>query len=214
MPVQAAAGSGTIVKVKLGGDVENDVAKVDAVREAVGADVMILADANQGWDVPSAVRFSRAIADLGVAFIEQPVHYSNVIGMAAANRAPVPIAADEGVFDAAALTLHTRLDAVSAVVVKLMKSAGPAVPGAHASGIGIHFAGMPGQSSIGAAHAVHLASAIPTLVFGAGICPYYLEADIVDEPLTATNGALRAPESDGIGLDLDEAMLARFVVDL
>jgi L-alanine-DL-glutamate epimerase-like enolase superfamily enzyme len=209
----------SIVKVKVGGDVENDVAKVDAVREAVGADVMILADANQGWDVPSAVRFSRAIADLGVAFIEQPVHYSDVIGMAAANRAPVPIAADEGVFDAAALTLHTRLDAVSAVVVKLMKSAGPIgarelIAVADASGIGIHFAGMPGQSSIGAAHAVHLASAIPTLVYGAGICPYYLEADIVDEPLVATNGALRAPESDGIGLDLDEAMLARFVVDL
>ncbi len=208
----------SIVKVKVGGDVENDVAKVEAVREAVGGDVTILADANQGWDAPSAVRFSRAIADLGVAFIEQPVHHSDVFGMAVANRGPVPVAADEGVFEAAALALHLRLDAVSAVVVKLMKSAGPIgarelIAVADASGIGIHFAGMPGQSSIGAAHAVHLASAIPELAFGAGICPYYLGADIVDDPLIATNGMLRAPESPGLGIDLDEASIARFAVN-
>ncbi len=207
-----------IVKVKVGTDVDVDVAKVRAVREAVGDDVLLLPDANQGWDVQDALRLCRGIADTSPGFVEQPVPHDDLLGMVEVNRGPVPIAGDEGVFDARALRTHLHLGAVSAVVAKLMKSAGPigvreVFAVADAAGIGVHFAGMAGQSSIGAAHAAHLAMAVPNLTYGAGICPYYLEADVVTERFVATSGALRPPESPGLGLQLDEDAVRRFRVD-
>jgi L-alanine-DL-glutamate epimerase-like enolase superfamily enzyme len=207
-----------IVKVKVGKDVDVDIAKVRAVREAVGDDVLLLPDANQGWDVLDALRFCRGIADTDPGFVEQPVPADDLFGMVEVNRGPVPIAGDEAVFDARALRTHLQVGAVSAVVAKLMKAAGPigvreVFAVADAAGIGVHFAGMAGQSSIGAAHAAHLALAVPNLVYGAGICPYYLEADVVTERFEAVSGALHPPEAPGLGLQLDEDALRRFRVD-
>lgn len=207
------------VKVKVGGDVDVDIAKVHAVRGAVGTDVTILPDANQGWDVVSALRFCHGIAETEPGFVEQPVPYQDVLGMARVNAGPVPIAGDEGVFDAAALRTHLELGAVDAVVVKLMKGAGPigvreVFAVADAAGIGVHFAGMPGQTSIGAAHAAHLAMAVPNLKYGAGICPYYLEGDIVAERFVAVDGTLVPPDRPGLGFVLDDESLERYRVDV
>jgi L-alanine-DL-glutamate epimerase-like enolase superfamily enzyme len=208
-----------IVKVKVGGDVDIDIAKVEAVRQAVGTDVMLLPDANQGWDVASALRFSHGVVDARPDFIEQPVHESDILGMARVNAGPIPVAGDEGVFDAAALRTHLEMGAVSAVVAKLMKAAGPigvreVFAVADAAGIGVHFAGMAGETSVGAAHAIHLALALPNLRYGAGICPYYLAGDVVTEPVVATGGMLRPPDGPGLGLDLDETSMQRFVVQV
>jgi L-alanine-DL-glutamate epimerase-like enolase superfamily enzyme len=208
-----------LVKVKVGGDVDVDIAKVKAVREAIGPDVMLLPDANQGWDVTSALRFCHGVANCRPDFLEQPVLESDILGMAKVNAGPVPIAGDEGVFDAASLRTHIELGAVSAVVAKLMKAAGPlgareVFAVADAAGLGVHLAGMAGQTSIGAAHAAHLAMAVPNLRYGAGICPYYLEGDIVTEPFKAINGMLHPTDLPGLGLDLDEESVDRFLVDL
>ena len=208
-----------LVKVKVGRDVDIDIAKVAAVREAIGPDVMLLPDANQGWDVTSALRFCHGVAEYEPDFLEQPVIESDILGMAKVNAGPVPIAGDEGVFDAASLRTHIELGAVSAVVTKLMKAAGPlgvreVFAVADAAGIGVHFAGMAGQTSIGAAHAAHLAMAVPNLKYGSGICPYYLEGDVVTEPFKAIDGMLHPPEKPGLGLSLDEESVGRFLVDL
>ncbi len=208
-----------LVKVKVGGDVDVDIAKMQAVRQAVGREVMMLPDANQGWDVPDALRFCRAVTETNPGFLEQPVPASDILGMARVNAGPVPIAGDEGVFDAASLRLHLHLGAVSAVVAKLMKAAGPigvqqVCAVADAAGIGVHFAGMAGQTSIGATHATHLAMAVPNLRYGAGIAPYYLTGDLVAEPLRAIDGTLTAPDRSGLGLDLDEVSVKRYLVDL
>jgi L-alanine-DL-glutamate epimerase-like enolase superfamily enzyme len=208
-----------LVKVKVGGDVDIDIAKVLAVREAVGFGVMMLPDANQGWDVTDALRFCRGIAEAEVGFLEQPVHRDDILGMVAINQGPVPIAADEGVFDSMTLRTHVELGAVDAVVAKLMKAAGPigvreVFATADAAGIGVHFASMAGQTSIGAAHAAHLALAVPNLKYGAGICPYYLEGDIVTEPFTVDKGMLKPSESPGLGLELDKDSVARYQVEL
>jgi L-alanine-DL-glutamate epimerase-like enolase superfamily enzyme len=85
---------------------------------------------------------------------------------------------------------------------------------ADAAGIGVHFAGMAGQTSIGAAHAAHLAMAMPNLRYGSGICPYYLKGDVVTEPFKAIKGHLYPPEKPGLGLELDEGSVQQFLVDL
>ena len=207
-----------LVKVKVGRDVDVDIKKVRAVRAAVGPEIMILPDANQGWDVTDALRFCHGIADTDPGFLEQPVHRDDILGMAAVNKGPVPIAGDEGVFDATHLRTHVELGAVDAVVVKLMKTAGPlgmreVFAVADAAGIGVHFAAMAGQTSVGAAHAAHMALAVPNLKYGAGICPYYLEGDVVTEPFRVDQGLLRPPEGRGLGLELDDESVNRYLVN-
>jgi len=206
-----------LVKVKVGSpDYANDVASVHAVREAVGDRTQILLDANQGFDVADAIRFARDTASARPAFLEQPVFREDLVGMAeVAAASPITIAADEGVFTAMDLRTHLHLRAAGAVVVKMMKAAGPigvreVFAVADAAGIGVHFAGMAGQTSIGAAHAAHLALAVPNLKYGSGISPQYLADDIVVEPMRPIDGHLHPSSAPGVGVQLDEDQLARY----
>ena len=209
-----------IVKVKVGGDVDLDLAATYAVRDAVGPDVLILPDANQGWDVADALRYLRGVADARPGFVEQPVSRHDIMGMSQLVAAsPVTIAGDEGIFDAADLRTYLAMNAVGAVVAKLMKAAGPigvremfAV--ADAAGIGVHFAGMAGQTSISAAHGAHLALAVPNLRFGSGISPQYLANDVCTERFLPRSGHLYPSDAPGVGVDIDEAALSRFRVDI
>ncbi|MDH3499958.1 MAG: hypothetical protein OEM97_07540 [Acidimicrobiia bacterium] len=216
---KAAADGFPLVKVKVGGDVEHNIEATHLVREAIGPDVMLLPDANQGWDVGTALRYLRAIADTRPGFVEQPLPRWDLMGMATLTaQSPVIVAGDEGVFDAHELQTHLRANACGAAVAKFMKAAGPlgvlelfAV--ADAAGIGVHLAGMAGQTSIGAAHAAHLAKAVPNLVFGTGISPHYITDDIVTERFRPIEGHLYPSDKPGAGVEIDEDKLSYYRAD-
>ena len=208
-----------LIKVKVGLDVDHDLAATYAVREAIGDDVLLLPDANQGWDVGDALRYLRGVVDARPGFVEQPVDRDDIVGMATlVSQSPVTIAGDEGIFDARELRTHLAMNATGAVVAKLMKSAGPigvrdlfAV--ADAAGIGVHFAGMPGQTSISAAHGAHLALAVPKLRFGSGISPHYLADDVCTERFLPIDGHLHPAETPGVGVTIDEDKLSQYRID-
>ncbi len=83
-----ADGFGTL-KLKVGTDAASDVARVRAVREAVGPDVTVRLDANQGWTAREAIRAIRALEDAGtdVELVEQPVAAWDLDGLAAVTAA-------------------------------------------------------------------------------------------------------------------------------
>jgi L-alanine-DL-glutamate epimerase-like enolase superfamily enzyme len=86
------------VKMKVGGiALEQDVDRVQAVREAVGPDVSIYLDANQGYDVPSAIAAARAFARFDIGWFEEPVQwYDAVFGLKqVALSTHIPIASGE-----------------------------------------------------------------------------------------------------------------------
>ena len=207
------------VKLKVGNDVAEDLAATDAVRGAIGPEVLLLPDANQGWDVADALRYLRGVAGAEPGFVEQPIRRGDVLGMAhLVAHSPVTVAGDESIFDAADLYTHLALGATGAVVVKLMKAAGPigvrhlfAV--ADAAGIGVHFAGMAGQTSISAAHGAHLALAVPTLRYGSGISPHYLADDVCSERFLPDHGHLHPSDAPGAGIEIDEGKLAHYRLD-
>jgi len=86
------------IKLKIGGlPVEEDVARVRAVREALGPGIDIMVDVNEGYDVPTAIQAARAFEPLGIRWLEEPVHwYDRVEGLRqVAEATSIPIASGE-----------------------------------------------------------------------------------------------------------------------
>lgn len=118
----------TALKIKVGNaPIEEDVATVMAIAQAVGPQVSLRLDANQAWSYKEAVRgISRlAAANLNIAFIEQPLPADRLHDLALLRQeSPVPIMLDESVFSP--LDTFTAINAHAAdyVNIKLMKSGG------------------------------------------------------------------------------------------
>ena len=115
------------LKVKVGIDPELDVARLAAVREAVGKDVKLRIDANQAWNAKQAVRILDQMQEKGldIEFVEQPVPAADLEGMQYVTRhASVPVLADESVFSPADALRIMQTGAADFVNIKLMKCGG------------------------------------------------------------------------------------------
>ncbi|MET7878960.1 mandelate racemase/muconate lactonizing enzyme family protein [Micromonospora profundi] len=116
-----------VLKLKIGTDAAGDLDRVRAVRAAVGPQVRIRVDANQGWTPREAVRVIRGMEDAGldVELVEQPVVRWDLDGLAwVSDRVSVPILADEAVFGVRDLVEVIRRRAADLVNVKLAKCGG------------------------------------------------------------------------------------------
>lgn len=113
------------IKIKLGTNKKDDTARVKAIREAVGDDIPLRVDANQGWDEATAIETLRSIARYDIEHCEQPVSAKNFIGMAnVKQQSPIPIMADESVFDHIDAFNLARMSACDYYNIKLAKSGG------------------------------------------------------------------------------------------
>jgi L-alanine-DL-glutamate epimerase-like enolase superfamily enzyme len=201
-----------ILKIKVGApDPRRDLLGLRAIREAVGEDVRLYVDANQAWRPDQAIRFVRRAEEYGVELVEQPVARSDLAGMAAVARAvEAAVAPDEGVWSAEELLTYARQGAATAVVAKLIKSGGIVglrrlIAVAEAANVGLYLAAMPGETSVSAAAAIHLACATRRLPFGTAIAPHYIDYDIVREPIRPSDGAFQPLDGPGLGVELDPA---------
>jgi len=87
------------VKIKVGGDLVDDLRRCRLVRDILGPEVALAVDANQVWDVPTAIRWIRALEQFDLAWVEEPTNPDDILGLAAIRRDvfPVPIATGENV---------------------------------------------------------------------------------------------------------------------
>jgi L-alanine-DL-glutamate epimerase-like enolase superfamily enzyme len=134
-------------KLKVGEGVERDVDRVRRVRAAFGDDVTIMVDGNGAYDRDSGIEFGRALGELGVHCIEQPLPYQDVEGMALVRKAiPVPLMADQMVESVADVVAVAQAGAADMISLKLTKmgSVAECIRVAHvcaAVGIGVHLGG-------------------------------------------------------------------------
>lgn len=115
------------LKVKVGADPTLDVARLAAVRKAVGDDVCIRIDANQAWQPKEAVRILNQMQEKGLAieFVEQPVKAHDFEGLKyVTERSYVPVLADESVFSPEDALKIMQMGAADLVNIKLMKCGG------------------------------------------------------------------------------------------
>ena len=114
------------VKIKVGKpDWREDAHRVRAVRQAVGTDITVMCDANQRWDFSTAVRMLPALAEVGMDWIEEPVHADDV----AAHRrlqamSAVDIAAGESLYSYHAFANFVAADALRVVQVDVTRVGG------------------------------------------------------------------------------------------
>jgi len=101
------------IKLKVGGEPREDVARVRAVRRALGEDVALMVDANQAWDRAKAKRIGRRLEEFDLTWIEEPVDAHDVAGHAALRAAlDTPIATGEMLSSATDLRRLLDADAV------------------------------------------------------------------------------------------------------
>ena len=113
------------LKIKIGLDKEKDVKRVKAVREAVGEDIIIRVDANQGYDVKTAIEVLKRIEPFNIEQVEQPVIWDDIEGLGEVrDNSSIPITADESVKtkeDALKIIEGRYADKIN---IKLMKCGG------------------------------------------------------------------------------------------
>ncbi len=189
------AGSGcrtAKVKVAERGQAEaDDIARVEAVRDAIGPAGRIRVDANGGWDVDTAARMLRRLNAFGLEYAEQPCATLDEL---AALRAlvEVPLAADESIRKASDPMKVRAAGAADIVVLKVAPLGGvrPALQIAEACGLPVVVSSAV-DSSVGLAAGVALAAALPELDYDCGLATMsLLTADVTSDPLTAVHGAL------------------------
>ncbi|WP_426997704.1 L-fuconate dehydratase [Pseudarthrobacter sp. N5] len=87
------------IKLKVGDNLQDDIRRLRTAREAVGPDIKIAVDANQRWDVDTAIEWIKHLAPFDIAWIEEPTSPDDVLGHAVIARAvaPIPVATGEHV---------------------------------------------------------------------------------------------------------------------
>jgi O-succinylbenzoate synthase len=177
----------------------DDLARVEAVRDALGPDGAIRVDANAAWDVDTAATRIAELDAVGLEYVEQPC--ATLADLAALRRRiDVRVAADEVVRRAAdPLTVDLR-EACDVVVLKVQPLGGvrAALRVAEAHGLPCVVSSAL-ESSVGIAAGVALAAALPELPFACGLATVALfTGDVTSVPLLPVDGALsvRRPEPD------------------
>jgi o-succinylbenzoate synthase len=209
--IVAASGCRTAkVKVAERGQADSDdLARVEAVRDALGPDGKIRVDANGGWDVGHARRVLRQLARFGLEYAEQPC--ATLDEMAELRRhVGVPLAADESIRKAADPLRVRAAGAADIVVLKVAPLGGvrAALRVAQACGLPVVVSSAV-DTSVGLAAGVALAAALPELPYACGLATMSLLAgDVTADPLIESGGELpvRRPA-------VDPAELARWETD-
>ncbi|HUZ38813.1 MAG TPA: o-succinylbenzoate synthase [Streptosporangiaceae bacterium] len=206
------AGSGCrTAKVKVaerGQPAAADIARVEAVRDALGPDGRIRVDANGAWSVDQAERSLRELARFGLEYAEQPCATLDELARLRL-RVAVPVAADESIRRAEDPLAVRAAEAADIVVLKAQPLGGvrAALAVAEACGLPVVVSSAV-ETSVGLAAGVALAAALPELPYACGLATMsLLTGDVTAAPLAEEGGVLpvRRPTIDSERLAAWEA---------
>jgi len=211
----------TAMKVKVGMDPETDLARVRAVRDAIGPDILLGIDANGGWSPATAIRMLAPLDALGIAFVEQPVPAGDPRWLARVRSAStMPVVADESLStatDALSLLDNEAADMFSIYVGmggglrEAMNVSSVAAAARVPCAIGSNL-----ELGIAQAAMIHLGLSQPAIqpdVIPSDIIScFFYERDIIQEPLPVRGGIADRIDAPGLGVTLDMEAVNRFRV--
>jgi L-alanine-DL-glutamate epimerase-like enolase superfamily enzyme len=203
-----------IIKVKLGKKGQEDVERIRLIREAVGPDIQLRIDANQGWDFDTAVSTLKALGIYDIQFCEQPIpHQYDRLLPELKKLSPIKIMGDESVFDHHDAIRLIEADAIDYINIKLAKSGGlleakKIADEAEKRGVACMLGGML-ESRLALSAKVHFAMSHNNIRFyDLDTCLLGQLADPVTGGAIYKNYFLEITDEPGIAADIDEGFLS------
>jgi mandelate racemase len=197
------------VKVRLGrGRLADDITALQAIREAVGSNVMLSVDFNQALPPASALDVCRPIDALGLGWIEEPVVYDDYeLQARLARKLSTPLQIGETWWHWRAAQRAINMGASDYVMPDVLRIGG--VTGWMRVARAAAAAGLPMSSHLSPEVSAHLLAATPTR--------HWLEfmdwgQDLLENPLVPDKGVARPSDRPGAGMDLRESALAKVTV--
>jgi muconate cycloisomerase len=228
--LQATAEGVKTIKLKGGVEPRRDIDLVQRIRSAVGPDVKICVDANQGYPSPKlAVQVTKAMAEYDLLYMEQPVE--GIDRMAeVTRRVDTPVMADESAWTARDVLEIAQKNAADVISIYTTKPGGlfkakQVAAVAQAAGLACNVNGSV-ETGVGNAANIHLAASTGVVTYGCvvpvstpkenasrGIAGIYYSDDIIREPFEYSDGDVIISSKPGLGIELDEDKLKHYRID-
>lgn len=194
------------IKVKLGTSLQDDLKRVSLIRQAIGKEILISIDANQGWSVQAAIQILNALEPFQIEYCEAPINakFRDQLGHIK-RQTHIPIMADESLFDHYDAMQLAKYQSVDYFNIKLGKSGGirNAIKIAHiaeASGIPCQV-GCFSESKLAITALKHFVHAFDIVQFYDMDSPSMLADDVISGGVDYTeNGEIRFLDNTVVGI--------------
>ena len=207
------------LKIYCGRDTpEADLERIRAIRKAVGDKINLYIEINQRWGFKTAVNLLPMLEELQIQFIEQPIssHLRKEMKILR-ERSPIPIALDESVFTPEDVIMAKEEGLSDIVNIYVLKAGGiynakKALDIADTVKIDAYM-GSFNELSISSIAGAHVAATIASLPYPCYLVgPTLYEEDILKEPLDIRDGMLHLTDNPGLGIEVDERQLEKFMI--
>ena len=199
-------------------DIPGDIAKARAVRRLVGDDFPLAFDANNGYSIGGAMRVGRVLEELGYWWFEEPVQHYHVKAMGeVAQRLDITVSAGEQTYTLSGLAdlIMAGVRMVQPDIVKMGGITGLMRCVALANAHGVELVPHQTQPTIGHMANLHLAASQPHATKPCELNdPSPRMHAVFENPPRPVNGLFHLPQAPGLGLQVNEAELAKRCVPI
>jgi len=225
--LQAKAEGVKTIKLKGGVEHRRDIELVKQIRKAIGRDLNICVDANQGYrSAKAAVKIIKEMEEYNLLYMEQPVEGIDQMAEVA-RRVDTPIMADESAWtpqDVIEIMQKKAADVISIYTTKPggMFKAKKVAAVAEAAGLQCNVNGSV-ETGVGNAANIHLAASTGIVTYGCvvpvstpqgkgkgGIAGIYYQDDVITEPFDYADGDVIVSSKPGLGIELDEDKIKHY----
>jgi L-alanine-DL-glutamate epimerase-like enolase superfamily enzyme len=204
--------------IKIGFDLQNDIALARAIREEVGDGIALRVDANEAWTAFEAIDALQRFEDVGLEFLEQPIDMHDIAGLAdLRTKSRTRIGANQSVWQPWQIP-EVLARRAGDVIVTDQHQLGGLVPFRDAAAM-CEVANVPiikhafGDLAITTIAATHVLGTLASPQLGHQQHLTILEHDLLTTPVEFVDGAIAVPTGPGLGIELDQEAV-RFYEDV
>ncbi len=208
------------IKIKGSQDIDEDVKRIKAVREAVGDKAILRLDPNSHWDTIGSIKAMKEVEDCDLQLLEQPVPAWDLKGMAKIRKSiGIPLMADESVWTPQDVIKIAESEAADIINIKISKTGGLLQAKkleAVAESVGLPcIVGTEIEAGFSIAAKLHLAASMKVLPLACEFTELSLLREIFLKPrIEIENGYVKVPQGIGLGFELDEQIFSKYIIDL